>query len=96
MKVSCINGKVLTWPLNSSMREVFTLGSRCEGLYKVNGKPIHAFVHDIDFQYDLWNIKFSHLHYKALPDVRKMVSGMPEIGMDHEGVCPECASEKHI
>lgn len=53
MIVSFINGKVLTWPLNSSMRETFTLGSRCKGIYKVNGKPIHALVHDIDLQCEL-------------------------------------------
>ena len=79
MKVAFNNGKVLTWPLNSSMREAFTLGSRCEGIYKVNGKPIHALVHDIDIQCELWHKRFAHLHYKALPHVRNMVSRMSNI-----------------
>ena len=81
---------VLTQPLNSSMRETFTLGSRCEGLYKVNGKPIHALVHDTDLQCALWHKRFAHLHYKALPHVRKMVSGILEISLDHEGVFLVC------
>lgn len=96
MKIDFINGKILTWPLNSSMREAFTLGSRCEGIYKINGKPNHALVHDIDLKYELWHKIFSHLHYKVLPNVRKMVSAILKIRMDHEGVCPGCASRKHI
>ena len=66
----------------------------CEGLYKVNGKLIHALVHDIDPQCELWHRRFTHLHYKVLPHVRKMVSTMPEIIMDYERVCPRCG--KHI
>ena len=33
-------------------------------------------------------------HYKALPDVRQMVIGMPEFKVEHEGVCPRCAKGK--
>ena len=42
MKVAFINGKVLTWPMRSSMRDAFTLGSRFGSLYKVNGRLIHC------------------------------------------------------
>lgn len=36
MKVAFINGKVLTWPSRSNIRDALTLGSICEGLYKIN------------------------------------------------------------
>ena len=94
MKVFFINGKVLTWPLISIMRESFTLRSGCEGIYQVNGKPIHALVHDTYFQCELWHKIFAHLHYKALPHVRKMFSGMLEIRMDHEGFFPRMCKWK--
>ena len=71
MKVAIINGKVLTWPSRSNMRDGLTLGSRCEGLYKINGIPIHALVHDIKHQSEHFHRRFTHLHYKALPHVRK-------------------------
>lgn len=96
MKVSFINGKVLTWPMRSSMRDAFTLGSRFEGLYKVNGKPIHMLIHDKNHQCELWHQRFTHLQYKALPHVRKMVSRMLEIRVDNDGVFQGCASEKHV
>ena len=35
-----------------------------------------------------------HLHYKALPDVREMVTGMCEFKVEHEGVCSGCAEGK--
>ena len=55
MIVAFINGKVLTWPSRSNMRDALTLGSRCEGLYKINGRPIHALIHDINHQSELWH-----------------------------------------
>jgi len=50
---------------------------------------------DTSLQSKLWHRRFAHLYYKALPDVRKMVTGMPEFNIDHEGVCRGCASGKH-
>ena len=50
---------------------------------------------DTSLQSELWHRRFSHLHYKALPDVRKMVTGMPEFNLDHEGVFQGYATGKH-
>ena len=44
---------------------------------------------------ELWHIILAHMHYKALPIVRKVVSGIPDIQIDHEGVCKECAQGKN-
>ena len=44
---------------------------------------------------ELWHRRFGHLHYKALPEARKVVTGMPEFKNDQEGVCQGCAEGKH-
>lgn len=36
MRVSFIRVKVLNWPMKSHMRDAFTLGSRIQGIYRVN------------------------------------------------------------
>ena len=46
-------------------------------------------------QTELWHWRFGHLHYKALPEARKVVTGMPEFSNNHEGVCQGCAEGKH-
>lgn len=54
MRVEFIRGKVLyTWPMESRMRDAFTLGSRVEGLYTVNKRPLLEMVHDTNHQSEL-------------------------------------------
>ena len=38
----------------------------------------------------------SHINYKALPYVRKVVTGLPDMNIDHEGTCKGCARGKNI
>ena len=44
---------------------------------------------------ELWHKRIAHIHYKALPIVSKVVTGLPEIQIDHEGVCKGCAQGKN-
>lgn len=78
------------------MRYAFTLGSRTEGLYRVNGREIRALVHDNNHQSELWHRKFAYLHCEALPKVRRMVFGMLEFQANHDGVCQGRASGKKL
>lgn len=94
MRVAFIRGKVLTWPMESCMRDAFTLGSRIEGPYRVNGRPMQAMVHDIKHQSELRHRRLARQHYEALPKVRKFVSGMPDVQSSHDGVCSGCVSGK--
>lgn len=96
MKVAFVNGKFLTWPMRSSIRDAFTLGFRFEDIYKINGRPIHALIHGSNYQCELWHRRFAHLHYKDFPPVRKMVFGMLEIRVDQDGVCQGCEIGKHV
>jgi len=73
----------------------FTLEFRVEGLYQVGGSPFGAMTCNTSLQSELWHRIFSHLHYKVLLDVRKMVTSMPEFNLNHEGVCQGCVAGKH-
>ena len=91
-KVAFIDGKVHVWKRN--FKDAFTLGFRVDTLYQVGGSPLGAMSCDTSLQSGLWHRRFAHLHYKALPDVRQMVTSMPESKVEHEGVCPGCAKGK--
>ena len=91
-KVAFSNGKVRAWKNN--IKNAFTLGFRVDSLYQVKGSPLGFMYCDTSLQFQLWPRRFARLHYKALPDVRKMVTGMPEFRLEQEGVCPRCAEGK--
>ena len=71
-KVAFIDGKVHIW--QRSPKDAFTLGFRVEGLYQVGRIPFGSMTCDTSLQSGLWHQRFSHLHHKALPGVRKMVT----------------------
>ena len=74
-KVAFSDGKVCVWKKN--FKDAFTLGFRVDSLYQVGGSPLGVMSCDTSLQSELWHRRFAHLHYKALPDVRKMVREMP-------------------
>jgi hypothetical protein len=53
-------------------------------------------VHDIVNPSELWHRIFAHLHYKALSGVSKMVTGLPKIRAEPDGVCKGCAQGKNV
>jgi len=82
-KVAFINGKVCIQQRNP--KDASTLRFRVDGLYQVGGSPLGGMTCDTSIQSALWHKRFVHLHYKALPGVRKMVTGMLEFNINHEG-----------
>eukprot|EP00253_Pinus_taeda_P007998 PITA_07998 len=60
----------------------------------VDGRPLGVMSCDTMLQPKLWHRRFSHLHYKALPDIKQMVTGIPKFRVEKEGVCPRCAEGK--
>jgi len=94
MRVAFIKGKVLTWLVGSLIINAFTLGSRFEGLYRVIGITLLAMVHNTNHQSEMWHLRLVHLHYDALPKLKKLVSEIPNVQAQHDGVCPWCASGK--
>ena len=45
---------------------------------------------------ELWHRRLAHLHYRALPSLRKVVIGLPEFEVQHDGVCRGCALGKNV
>jgi transposase InsO family protein len=52
--------------------------------------------HAIENPCELWHKRLAHINYKALPYVCKVVTGLPELNVDHEGMCNGCAQGKNI
>ena len=42
-----------------------------------------------------WHIRLAHIHYKSLPIIRKVATGLPEIQIEHEVECKGCAQGKN-
>ena len=88
-KVTFSNGKVCIWKNN--VKDAFTLGFSVDSLYQVDGIPLGVMSCDTTLQSELWHRRFAHLHYKALLNVKQMVT---EFQVEKEGVCPGCAKGK--
>jgi hypothetical protein len=95
-RVAFIDGEVLMWPRGKSIDDVVVIGVQEGGLYKLKGHFVSALVHSTITPSELWHRRFSHIHYKALPIVSKMVTGLPEIQVEHEGICKGCAQGKNV
>ena len=53
-------------------------------------------VHEITNPSELWHRRLSHINYKELPHVRKVVTYLPDLKIDHEGTYKGCARGKNI
>jgi hypothetical protein len=40
--------------------------------------------------------RLAHINYKVLPYICKVVTSLPELKVDHEGICNGCAQGKNI
>jgi hypothetical protein len=94
-KVAFSDGKVLAWHKNSSMDSTNVIGVREDNLYKLTVHPVQALVLDSISLSEFWHKILAHLHYKALPALRKMVTRLPPLRVEHEGVCRGCALGKN-
>jgi hypothetical protein len=45
---------------------------------------------------ELWHRMMGHLHHRALPLLRQMVTGLSDFSLDHQGVCRGCALGKNV
>jgi hypothetical protein len=95
-KVTFSEGKVLTWHKNSHMDYARVIGVRENSLYRLIVRPVQALLHDTISLSELWHRRLSHLHYRSLLALGKMVTGLPEIHIEHDGVCRGCALGKNV
>jgi hypothetical protein len=90
-RVSFVDGEVLMWPKEKMFDDAVVIGVQEGGLYKLKGCSDSTLIHDTVNSSELWHRIFSHLHYRSLPIVRKMVTGLPEIQVNLDGMCKGCA-----
>ena len=65
-------------------------------MYKLKGNLEETMIHTIENPCELWHRILAHINYKAPPYVCKAVTGLPELKVDHEGMCNGCAQGKNI
>ena len=53
-------------------------------------------VHEITSPSEQWHRRLSHINHKTLPHLSKLVTGLPNLKIDHEGTCKGCARRKNI
>jgi hypothetical protein len=94
-KVAFSDGKFLAWHKNSSMDSANVIGFREDSLYRLTVHPVQALVHHSISPSELWHRILAHLHYRALPALGKMVTGLPPLRVEHDGICRGCALGKN-
>ena len=87
--------KVLLWAKNEKLSSAVQIGVREGGLYKASENSTQALVHHKVDPCELWHRRFGHLHYTSLPGLQKMVTGIPEVSLKHDGICKGCALGKN-
>lgn len=93
--VAFVKRKVLPWHEKSNIDKATVIGIREGGLYKLKGKLERSLVHNEVSTSELWHKRLAHLHYRALPILSKMVTRLPELLDQNEGVCKGCALGKN-
>jgi hypothetical protein len=95
-RIAFVDGEVLSWSRDSSIENARVIGTREGRLYRLLERNDEALVHDEVNPSELWHRRYAHLNYQALPFLKKMVVGIPELQSVHEGICRGCALGKNV
>jgi hypothetical protein len=95
-KITFLEGRVLAWHKDSHISSSKEINVRYNNLYKLTIKPVQALLHDTINLSELWHRRLAHIHYRSLPALRKMLTGLSEIQIQHEGICKGCALGKNV
>ena len=72
------------------------IGEEGGGTYNLKGHSDTTLVHETTSSSELWHRRLAHIDYKALPYVSKVVTGLPDLNIDHEGTCKGCERGKKM
>jgi hypothetical protein len=89
--------EVLIYPQGSAMDVGQVIGVREGELYRLLFQPLLALVASSDSNgqlCELWHRRMAHLHHGALGALREVVTGVPQISIEHQDVCRGCALGK--
>jgi hypothetical protein len=95
-RIAFMDGKVLSWHKDSNIENARVIGSREGNLYRLLEQNEEALVHNEINPNELWHRRYAHINYQALPFLKRMVEGIPELQSTHEGICKGCALGKNI
>jgi hypothetical protein len=77
--IAFVDGKVLSWHKDSSIENARVIGSREGNLYRLLEQNEEALVHNEVNPDELWHKRYAHINYQALPFLKRMVEGIPEL-----------------
>ena len=83
-------------PKGKSIEDAVVIGEEEEGLYKLKGHSEKALVHEITIPSELWHMRLTHINYKSLPHVNKVVTCLLDLNIDHEGTYKGCVRGNNI
>jgi hypothetical protein len=78
-KLVFVDGKVLSWHKDSNIENARVIGSREGNLYRLLEQNEEALVHDKVNPNELWHRKYAHINYQALPFLKRMLEGIPDV-----------------
>ena len=84
------------WSKGKTLEDDVVIGEDEGGLYKIKGHLETTLVHETTSSCELWHRRLAHINWKALPCVIKVVTGLLDLKIDHEGTCKVCARGKNI
>ena len=83
------------WPKGKTIDDSIINRFEQGGLYKLNGNSVLALTTSTINPCELWHIILSYVKYKSLPIVSNVVTCLPKIHINHEGVCKGYPQEKN-
>ena len=83
------------WSKGKTIDDAVEIGIEEGGLYKLKGHADSSLETSVINPCEIWHRRIAHIHDKALPIVSKVLNGLPEIQIEHEGVCKGCAQGKN-
>jgi hypothetical protein len=60
-------------------------------VYRLQGNPVQALVHESERLCELWHRRLGHLHYRELLILRGIVIVHPKFSIEQQGVCIGCS-----
>jgi uncharacterized protein YjhX (UPF0386 family) len=94
--IAFVDVKVLSWHKDSNIENARVIESHEGNMYRLLEKNEEALVHNEVNPNELWHRRYTHINYQALPFLKRMVEGIPELQSTHEGICKGCALGKNI
>ena len=84
-----------SWTKGKLVEDVVVIGEE-GGLYKLKGHLETTLVHETTSPSELWHRRLAHINYKALPHVSKVMMGLTDLKINHEGIWKGYAKGRNI